>query len=66
MVLLAETGILPDPEALIRERAPWLWYMTWSGVFALTEEHNSFEALRRLYRHPYTLTLERLKASWGG
>ena len=57
---IAETGILPDPEALIREKAAWLWYMTWSGGFALTEEHNSFDALRRLYQHPYAVTLDRL------
>ncbi len=57
---IAETGILPDPEALIREQAPWLWFMTWSGIFALTEEHNSFDALRRLYHHPYAVTLETL------
>ena len=57
---IAETGILPDPEALIREKAAWLWYMTWSGAYALTEEQNSFDALRRLYHHPYAVTLDRL------
>ena len=57
---LAETGVIPDPDALIREEAAWLWYMTWSGGFALTEEHNSFDALRRLYHHPYAVTLDRL------
>lgn len=62
---IAETGILPDPDALIREQAPWLWYMTWSGVFALTQEHNSFDALRRLYAHPYAVTLDDLPARFG-
>ncbi|MBQ6175535.1 MAG: beta-mannosidase [Clostridia bacterium] len=57
---IAETGILPDPEALVREKAPWLWYMTWSGGFVLTEDHNGFDALRRLYSHPYAITLDRL------
>ena len=46
--------------ALIREKAPWLWSMTWSGAFALTEEQNSFGALRRLYHHPYAVTLDTL------
>ena len=62
---LAETGIIPDPDALVREKAPWLWYMTWSGIFALTESHNSFDALRRLYDHPYAITLDRLPKSFG-
>lgn len=57
---LAETGIIPDPEALVREKAPWLWYMTWSGVFCLTEAYNSFDALRKLYHHPCAVTLDKL------
>lgn len=57
---IAETGIIPDADALIREQAPWLWYMTWSGGFCLKEEHNSFDALRRLYHHDYAITLDKL------
>ena len=57
---IAETGIIPDADALIQEKAAWLWYMTWSGGFALTEEHNSFDALRRLYHHDYAITLDKL------
>lgn len=57
---IAETGVIPDGDALQREQAPWLWYMTWSGVFALTEQHNSFDALRRLYHHDYAITLDKL------
>lgn len=57
---IAETGVVPDADALQRENVPWLWYMTWSGSFTLTEEQNSFDALRRLYRHPYAVTLDKL------
>jgi len=57
---IAETGIIPDADALLREQAPWLWYMTWSGGFCLGEEHNSFDALRRLYHHDYAITLDKL------
>ncbi|MBE5778255.1 MAG: beta-mannosidase [Clostridiales bacterium] len=60
---IAETGVIPDADALIKENAPWLWYMTWSGAFALTEEHNSFDALRRLYHHEYAITLDKLEAA---
>lgn len=57
---IAETGIIPDADALMQQQTPWLWYMTWSGPFALTEEHNSHDALRRLYHHPYAITLDKL------
>ncbi len=60
---IAETGIIPDADALIAERVPWLWYMTWSFGFALTEDHNSFDALRRLYHHDYAITLGKLPAA---
>lgn len=57
---IAETGIIPDADALIREQIPWLWYMTWSGGFTLTEEQNAFDALRKLYHHAYAITLDNL------
>lgn len=57
---IAETGVIPDGDALAREQAAWLWYMTWSGDFALTEQHNSFDALRELYHHDYAITLDKL------
>ena len=57
---LGENGILPDAEALSASRVPWLWYMTWSGWFVLTEKFNEDEALNRLYQHEYAITLDRL------
>lgn len=57
---IAETGVIPDGDALQQEYAPWLWYMTWSKDFTLTEQHNSFDALRRLYHHDYAITLDKL------
>ena len=59
---IAETGIIPDPDELARLHTPWLWYMTWSGGFALTEDHNSYDALRKLYHHEYAITLDQLPA----
>ncbi len=59
-IAIAETGIIPDADALMAESVPWLWYMTWSGGFVLTEEQNSFDALRRLYHHDYAVTLDKL------
>ena len=57
---IAETGVIPDADELVRLHTPWLWYMTWSGGFALTENHNSFDALRTLYHHEYAITLDQL------
>lgn len=58
---IAESGIIPDGDALKADKIPWLWYMTWSNDFALTENFNSFEALRKLYQSDYAITLEKLK-----
>ncbi len=55
----AETGVIPDPDALKTDNAPWLWYMTWSHDFALTENHNSFEFLNRFYHNDYVISLDK-------
>ncbi len=57
---IAETGIIPDADMLLATNTPWLWYMTWSKGFVLTEEFNEYEALQRLYNHPYAITLDKL------
>ena len=57
---LAETGIIPDADALVRTKTPWLWYMTWSHDFVLTEKFNEYSALRKLYLHEYAITLDKL------
>ena len=57
---IAETGIIPDADWLERYHTKWLWYMTWSGDFARTQKWNSDAALKKLYAHPYAVTLEKL------
>lgn len=57
---IAETGVIPDGEALQQDKTPWLWYMTWSKDFCLTENHNSFDALRKLYSCENAITLDKL------
>ena len=57
---IAETGVIPDPDALREEHVPWLWYMTWSRSFVCTEQHNDYDALRKLYHHEYAITLDSL------
>lgn len=63
---IAETGVLPDPEAMIREGVPWLYYMTWSHEFCLTEKYNEDAFLKKLYDSPYTVTLEDLQGVCSG
>lgn len=60
-IALAETGVIPDAQALAQDKTPWLWYMTWSKEFCLTENHNSFDALRKLYNSENAITLDKLK-----
>ena len=57
---IGETGILPDPDRLTDSHIPWLWYMTWSHDFCLTERFNTYDFLKKLYQHPYAITLESL------
>ena len=60
VTLIGETGTLPDADAVHDEKVGWASFMTWSKVFCLTEEFNSFEYLKKLYASPYAVTLERL------
>lgn len=57
---IAETGIIPDGDELKKDKTPWLWYMTWSKDFCLTENFNSFDALRKLYNCDNVITLDKL------
>lgn len=57
---IGEIGVLPDLDEVQENQTPWLWYMTWSHDFCLTERFNTKEALRKLYAHPIAVTLEKL------
>lgn len=59
-IAIAETGIIPDGKAIAKDKTPWLWYMTWSKEFCLTENYNSYEALRNLYNCENVITLDKL------
>lgn len=63
---IAETGVIPDGDDLARTGTPWLWYMTWSHGFCLSEEHNTCDALRNLYHHPWAITLDELPEGING
>ena len=58
---LAEIGILPDIKLLSESKIPWIYYMTWSGKFVLTEEMNSSEELQNLFGNAYSIDLNTCK-----
>jgi len=59
-VLIGEIGVIPDPEAVHREKTGWSSYMTWSKDFCLTEEYTDSEMLKKVYDSPYAITKEDL------
>ena len=60
ITLIGEIGSMPDLNEIHDLGLGWASYMTWSGVFCLTEEVNSFEYLKKLYESPYAVTKETL------
>lgn len=57
---IAETGVLPDVEAAINEKAQWAYYMTWSHEFSLGEEYTSYDHLRKVYDSELSVTIDKL------
>lgn len=57
---IGEIGVLPDLDKVQESQTPWLWYMTWSHDFCLTERFNTKESLKKLYSHPIAVTLDKL------
>ena len=58
--LIGETGTLPDPDAIAEEGVGWASFMTWSGKYCIGEEHNTEDALRRVYSSYHAVTLDKL------
>lgn len=58
--ILAEVGVLPDPEAVHDDHAGWASFMTWSLDFCRTEEYNTYEFLKKVYDSPNVITRENL------
>lgn len=60
VIALAENGPIPDPDLLTIYGAHWSWFLTWTGDFLTDGKYNSFEHLRKIYNHPYVITLDEL------
>ncbi|WP_308637169.1 glycosyl hydrolase [Paenibacillus silvisoli] len=65
LVALGENGSIPDPDQLIESRTPWLWYMTWGEGFVVDGKSTTDDQLRKVYSHPYCITLDQLP-DWRG
>lgn len=57
---IAETGVLPDVEAAISEKAFWSYFMTWSHEFCLGEKYTSYDHLRKVYNSELAVTIDKL------
>lgn len=72
-VALTETSHIPDPDKMLADGAPWLWFTVWndaragagvtdksnfwSGAYYNTPEHKN-----KVYHHPKVITLDKLPA----
>lgn len=57
---IAEIGTLPDVGKIRDDRLDWLWFMTWSGDFALSEKFTTKEFFAQQYNHEFAITLDKL------
>lgn len=62
ITLIGETGTIPSIEALAAEKSGWVSYMTWCGEFCTSEDYTTSDELRRMYSHPWAVTLDKLPA----
>jgi mannan endo-1,4-beta-mannosidase len=58
LVALAEIGGIPDPDKLTGFQAHWSWFVTWTGSFIEDGKVNPRDFLKRVYHHPYVITLD--------
>ncbi|MDR0325210.1 MAG: beta-mannosidase [Oscillospiraceae bacterium] len=59
MVVLSESGFLPDPGLCLRDSAMWGFAAPWAGEF-LTEKYIEDEMLLHFYNHERVITLDGL------
>ena len=60
ILAIGETGVLPDVDLCVSSGRAWAYYMTWSRVFCLSEEYNSYDYMRKLYSSEHAVTLSDL------
>ena len=55
-----ENGEIPTSAMMREEAAPWAWFMTWHTRWLTSDEFNTAQRLREVYRDPYFVTLSAL------
>ncbi|MDR2532244.1 MAG: beta-mannosidase [Oscillospiraceae bacterium] len=67
MVVLAENGVLFDPDLAVRDGAMWGFFATWGGEFVrernllrYSERYTELEMLLKVYEHEIIVTLDEL------
>lgn len=41
MITLSECGSIPEPDEMLRDNAPWLWWLPWWGQFVYAKGENN-------------------------
>lgn len=52
-----ENGEIPSRAQMEEENAPWVWFMTWHTKWITSDEFNTHEKLREVFRDPYFVNL---------
>lgn len=68
MVVLSENGTMMDPDLLVRDRAMWGFFCTWSGEFVMndgirktySDQYTQKDMLKKVYNSEYVITREEL------
>jgi mannan endo-1,4-beta-mannosidase len=60
MVALSEVGSIPDVDNLVKDAAAWSWFMPWYGEYTRTSTHNSLDLWKKMFAHPYVITLDEM------
>lgn len=60
IVIIGETGTLPDVEKIVEEKVGWASFMTWSKSFCTSEKFTTNEFLKGTYNSPFAVTLDKL------
>ncbi|HIZ56577.1 MAG TPA: beta-mannosidase [Firmicutes bacterium] len=69
VIALSENGVIPDPDLIFRDHAPWAWYATWQGkpfvlqidgVDIYSEEQTEISQLVKMYHSENAITLDEL------
>ncbi len=59
-IVLHECGSIPTRQQMVEEQAPWAWFMTWHTQWLMSEQFNTPQTLREIYRDKSFVTLDAL------